>query len=171
MHRSAFVSFPSFIFSFRFFRAVSLLLLSCLFVSSVFFCSLLFASRLSASRLFSFVSLFASNVSSSLFLLLRGFLVLLYALHPPTSTSHPPHVPCSPQREAAAQGFGATTASGAAKLAADDATPAEDSADPRAGVAACWRRCLQDAGSAIYSDGQRIQPYLLKAQALQEFER
>ena len=43
--------------------------------------------------------------------------------------------------------------------------------DPRAGATACWRRCLQDAGNAIYQDPQLLSPYLLKAQALQAMER
>jgi DnaJ family protein C protein 7 len=46
-----------------------------------------------------------------------------------------------------------------------------ESEDPRAGEAACWRRCLQDAGSAIYHQASLLRPHLLKAEALQGLER
>ena len=84
------------------------------------------------------------------------------------------------EREAAAAaagggggGGGASGVDGAgsARLPSSDAPPDEDEEDPRAGERACWRRCLQDATSAIYNDAELLQPYLLKAEALQQMER
>ncbi|KAL1519757.1 hypothetical protein AB1Y20_023265 [Prymnesium parvum] len=72
------------------------------------------------------------------------------------------------QREAAS---GGPAEEGRVRLAASEAVPAEDPADPRAGVAACWRRSLHDAAAAIAADEAAVQPYLLKAQALQQMER
>lgn len=69
------------------------------------------------------------------------------------------------QREAAAGGAGSTA------TRTDEATPLEEEEDPRAGVNACWRRVLQDCGSAIYADATLLAPYLLKTEALQEMER
>ena len=79
------------------------------------------------------------------------------------------------EREAAAGGGsrsgGGDVEGSAGRLAADAAAPPEDEEDPRAGVNACWRRCLQDCGTAIYEDSTMLQPYLLKAEALQAMER
>lgn len=72
------------------------------------------------------------------------------------------------QREAASGGASENVM---LKLMMSNTVPAEDATNPRAGVAACWRRCLQDANSAISADQTLQQPYLLKAQALQEMER
>ena len=57
---------------------------------------------------------------------------------------------------------------GGAAMVAEDVAEAEDT---RAGEVGCWRRCLQDAGSAIYHDGALLRPHLLKAEALQGLQR
>ena len=81
------------------------------------------------------------------------------------------------QREAAAAkaagggGEGDEGVGAASKLAADEAAPPEDADDPRAGAKACWRRCLQDASNALYTDGASLSGALLKAEALQALER
>jgi len=74
------------------------------------------------------------------------------------------------QREAAAGGCASQEAS-ARGLAASEAAPQEAADDPRAGAKACWTRCLQDAGSALYYDASLLQPFFLKAEALQALER
>lgn len=57
------------------------------------------------------------------------------------------------------------------ELAADEAAPPEGDSDPRAAAPACWRRCIQEAGRAIYAEPTLLAPYLLKAEALQALER
>ena len=67
------------------------------------------------------------------------------------------------QREAASGG-----ADGAASPRAADGAASEEE---EASESSCWRRALQDAGKAIYSDGTLKEPYLVKASALQAMER
>ena len=54
-------------------------------------------------------------------------------------------------------------------MAADKEDDEEE--DPRNGVTSCWRRCLQECGSAIYADPTLAAAYLLKAEALQQMDR
>ena len=52
------------------------------------------------------------------------------------------------------------------------AAAAEEEEDVRAGASGAWRRCLQDAGYAIYAaPGVSSEAYILKAEALQALER
>lgn len=62
-------------------------------------------------------------------------------------------------------------ASGGPNGGGTEAAVPDEEEDPRRGVKTAWRVCLQEAGSAIYSDPQMLRPYLLKAEALQGLER
>ena len=73
------------------------------------------------------------------------------------------------EREAASGG-GASAVESSVRTADGEAPPDEEE-DPRAGANACWRRCLQDCSTAVYEDCTLLEPYLLRAEALQSMER